>query len=74
MDLNARGRYHMHRDLLMRVELVPFSLEISSLFMLLACCQLVAHPVGSCPLLGISSRIIKSGQKIDESIVELMSL
>jgi hypothetical protein len=53
LNLYARVRYHTQRDLLMRVCFDSLSLRVSFLFTLLACCQLVAHPVGKVTVLVI---------------------
>ncbi len=47
----------------MRVCFVSLSLKVSFLFSLLACCQLVAHPVGQTTLLG-AVVVIRTGQHL----------
>jgi ketosteroid isomerase-like protein len=46
VDLNTAIGYHRESDLLLRENDGTFSLEVSFLFLLLACFQLVAYPVG----------------------------
>ena len=51
VNFNTRVGHHMQRDLLMRKHNLLPSHERSLLFMLLACLQLVAHPVGRATLM-----------------------